>query len=520
LEYLFAVDQWVDGTPDGLNVGELCAALNDALSRPRPPAEDLPPANPEAQQQVLRTLAAEMVRRGQVRVPLRLDGPAARAAVRWLRSQRQLRTRPLADDGQTIEVAPATAAVGRRVLAQWVAEQAALSPAELLGHARRFRPLVAGIADHLAQSPAALETEWTARLLAADTEVLGQVVAETVRRSSSNAGQSAVQSSNGSAPLLQAVVRHGSQAAARGLLQAARQALDDGQYELAEACLSALDDWIAAHGAAAAARLRLEAAAERGRLLLRCGEPAQAEERLRAAFDEARRLNRRPLLGSIANSLARAILDGPRPTDDREAEAIRVLREAVPLLGGADCRRQLAAAYCNLGDALADTDPDAAEAYFRRDVAICRQSRDDGARIDALDRLGVFLAGRNRFDEAAAAHAEAVRLCARRLVPRREARVLANQGRCFFRQGYMHRDRRKLLAAVRTLRRSCTLFSTLREPRLHAPTLENLGRALWLLKRYKEGAATLERAAAEYERWAAGCLVAAELRNELMGLLP
>lgn len=263
----------------------------------------------------------------------------------------------------------------------------------------------------------------------------------------------------------------------------------------------------------------LEIANELGRTWLRQGQPKRAERLYQELLPQAGRLGDLRLLSIVTNNLARAILDQPSPALERVRRAVRLLESNLEQLATSPHARHLAVAHHDLGDAyLKLSDITTAEFHFRQDVKICRSTDDVEALADALDRLGVFLADRKPYAEARAVHEQEGALFERLYDLERQARALANLGRCYLGRGYADGDRPVLVQAAATLQRAAMLYSSLDKPKEYAPTLENLARTRYLLGDTQEGIRYLRESAAQYEQWPEGKVIAAEIGEEVLRL--
>jgi tetratricopeptide (TPR) repeat protein len=273
-------------------------------------------------------------------------------------------------------------------------------------------------------------------------------------------------------------------------------------------------------GDAATERFLVEIANEQGRLLRRQGRLAEARAHFEWTLRRARSLADERLTGIVTNNLARVMLESPEFVGPASI-ITDMLRENIDRLERQGESRHLAVSYHNLGKASARDDLVQAERCYREDVRLCRELGDELALADALDTLGLFLVDQARFGEAEQVHGEELALFDRVYDLRRQARSLANLGRCHLRQALACDDRTPgLLRARQSYDRSRRLFSSLDEPRDYAPTLENLGRVCYLLGDRQQGIHLLEQSLLQYRRWRDGELIARDLRHEIDALPP
>ncbi|MCU0625574.1 MAG: diguanylate cyclase, partial [Gemmatimonadaceae bacterium] len=172
--------------------------------------------------------------------------------------------------------------------------------------------------------------------------------------------------------------------------------------EADELCALALD-WYAAHGDARDA-IRLRRMRERLRAAL--GAPArETQASLRWLVDEAAAVGatdeRVALLGMLASTQLRL--------GEREAAVVSA-SEAVALAEPLGDEALLSDALLRAGAALDVDHPDAAEASFRRALALADARHDVRGQARAWDRLGVLAAHRGAWGEARAALRKAIEL--------------------------------------------------------------------------------------------------------------
>ncbi len=325
-----------------------------------------------------------------------------------------------------------------------------------------------------------------------------------------------VQQSGGPGPLIDAVVACGSAGAVYGLARGARGLLEWGQLDQAEAVYAAVERWGQARGSGAVSpRVLIELANEHGRLLRRRHRYREAETQFRQTLRRAEALGETTLAGIVANNLAGVLLDPAFLSEDRWREGVALLTANEQRFRAPAQRRHLAVTCNLLGEAYSSRDPARAETCFRRDVLLCREEGDEASTVDALNRLAVFLTRQGRCAEARQVHQEELAMCEGFPFPRRRARALANLGSSCLRDYTERHHPQQLAAALQTLETSCQLFSTLDEPRLFAPTLENYGHALLLSGAESAAVTVLKECVGQYRRLAHTAHLAEQVQTEI-----
>ena len=212
-------------------------------------------------------------------------------------------------------------------------------------------------------------------------------------------------------------------------------------------------------------RFVLGVANERGRLLRRRGELDQAEELLRMTIEQARRPVTTPW--------------PPRPRSTWPACCWTAAPSRPPTRRSSGCRTASRNWSIRLKATIAlrrsttwatpgRRDPKLAEDYFRRAEAVARELNDPGALVDAVDRLGGFLAEQGRLADAEAAAARAVRLCERIYDPRRQGRTLANLGAIYLQLASPNYEPDPVRRAADTLAIADRWFAEVDVPQLRA----------------------------------------------------
>lgn len=517
LKYLLGLVQWLEAFsyPRRTALRKLVGVIRSHLSEagPRPVAANVPVALVSGEyEDFVARLAEAMVQKGDVAVEFRATSPRDSAVVTWLVRKGEIRSRSAGTEAGVWQIAPATSESGERILGRWIAGNGmALERSEFWRQVDRFSWLADALARYLAENCSEAAQKLLGELIRDESERSGPLLAGMLLR--------CADLSERLTATVERIVGEGGLVAARGLLLAAQQAMALGENGRCQAWFDALRRWAETKPRDDALRHILVCVAEaQGHWLRRYGEFAQAEKQYRRAWAEAQQLGDQSLQRIVGNNVALAILESPAPSAQRSREAIAILEDNVEHMTQAADGPHLAVAYSLLGDAYAGTDPQRAEAYLLRDVRLCGEMRDTPALAEALDRLGVFFADRDRFQKARRAHIRAMKLCERFVNPRLEARLQANWGRCLLRRGHRRGNAQTLAEACGVLQRACDRYSTLDEPRQFAPTLENLGRTLYVLGRHVDGLRRLQMAIAQYQRWAEGQARADELRREIEGL--
>lgn len=519
-EYALSLPQWFEA-PDPLSPAtqkRLCEVVATLLAYRRSfvvASARTQPTDPRKHEELrgfLQRLAAQMVRHGQVLIETTSLPPEDHAALTRGLGEGWLRETPSVTAPHRKFVAFADVELCKRVLADWVLS-VGKGIADLLDDARRLPQLIDGVAKCFVEMAWRADAGRLAEWLAVEGPVAERLTSQMVEQLADHRDRLRL--------FIAHALAQGSFNTVRGLASGAREFIDRSRYELAGELLDSLANQPACRlNDSEAKRFRIEMANEQGRLLIRRGMRADAEAHFRRTLEQAEAFGDRTLTSVVANNLSRTILDAPTPIAGQRDEAICILRHNIERLTEPDQARHLAATYSNLGDAYAARDPVQAESYFRRDVDICKDFRDDMALVDALDALAVFLTDQRRHAEAEQVYREELALCHRFFDLRRHARGLANLGWCFFRQARPQNsgqkwDTQALDNARRTLAESCKLFSSIDEPRLYAPALENLGRVRYLLEQRSDGVATLQASILEYRKFPDGRQTATEIQSEL-----
>jgi tetratricopeptide (TPR) repeat protein len=404
------------------------------------------------------------------------------------------------------------------LLAEWIQEQAA-APEQLLDLAAGFPLLFDAIAKALLERPEHEISTAAASFASIDKPASEKIIQALVDRI--DLPGSPIQEAQEKAQKLAKFTLHRPAIPAiRGLLLGAQRMIGRSRINPAIAIYEQVELWGENHEAIPGVkRLMVESANERARADIRKGLIDPAERRLREALEISGDLKDPILTGILTNNLARALLERFSPA--RRDEAIRILEGNLTRLAGAEGFAHLAAAYNNLGDALTTVDSKRAEECFRKDVEICRDTKDEAAVSDALHGLANFLMNQGSYEQAIPLQEQELSLYEHFFDPRRHARALANLGRAHLGRWKKSRDRRDLELALTPMEASREWFLTCPdEPRLFAPALENLGRVLFLLGRREEGMATLKDCILQYRRLPEGGQIAEEIEAELSQLDP
>lgn len=490
---------------------DACGLIVDALRRPEtlsiPNSET--PVSHETLVEVTRTIADEMVTQKQTAVeighlPAELQTKIAQVAGIGL-----LRECPSVTEPDSKFVTFALDAeenlnedrfrIAEDALAGWISRNLDEGAPKLMARAVEFPLLADGIARYLgnlAKDAPAEARDLFQDFIGDDLPVVGRLVYATLKR---------VRGIDSELEKFARVTSEtGKLNAQRGLLHVAQSFLVSNETTNADRLFGLLKDWCSERADdPEAARLTVEVDNERGRLLLARRQFASAESLFRDALAQARAIEDVESADVITNNLARAILESNLERGlpgDRFAEVELLLQENIRRLEKAGHLPQLGVSFSHLGKLFAKRDTDKAEEYLRKDVQISKGLDDRRILADALDNLGVFLCDQRRLDEAEQVHARELLLFEELFDLKRNARALANKGRCEFAAGYEAGpgDINRLQRARQTLTKAGDLFSSLREPALYAPTLENLGRVEYFLGFQGKGIDTLRKAAEQY----------------------
>ncbi len=308
---------------------------------------------------------------------------------------------------------------------------------------------------------------------------------------------------------------HGHSSARRGMLMAAKRLFRSRQTRQALNILEALADTQQQQQTdVAALSFYARVANERGSALLTLARVEAAEPAFRHADAQARKARDGFMVGIASNNIARCLLGSGKPDDvGKQHELLAILYENVRRFSKLNERSQLAVTYNHLATALSAGSPREARAFFLADIEICRALRQDLQLADALDRFGNFLGDKEQWEEAETILKEELELCDQASDLHRQSRALANLGRCFIGR-WKESDNDQLLAhAIDVLENSRQVFLCLQEPdpRLFAPCLENLGRALYLYGRAELGIQRLIESSEQYRKYDDGKPFAGEI---------
>ncbi len=512
-EYLLCMTHWLDAAQplDPRKISELCDAVVLALRSPKPNGKAAGEVVPLDVQRhpVLRRVAEEMLNQGQATLNLAAFTSEERKAIDRLVALGLLRNEPswLQPDERFVSAGNADAC--QLLLRAWIESDPNRNVAELLRASERFPPLGDAIAGFLAAQP----VEMTKTLLAS-------CIAEpspAVERFVSALGKASLSSQETQRCLLHQVVHSGKLSALRGVARWAQDEMASGRLDHAHELLSGiLQRWTVDAADHPTRVFLIETANELGRIERRQGRLCEAEKRFRQALHDAREMGEPTLAGIITNNLARTLLDNP--TEPRRREAIALLESNIACLLLPEQRRHLAVAFNNLAGALSAEAPEKAEEHLREDVRLCRELKDDLALADALDSLGVHLIRQQRPKDAQQVQREEVSLCGKFFDLHRHARALANLGAACIGEYEESEDPKILERALDVLTKSAELWSSQDEPRLFAPTLENLGQVQYRLSLEAEAKKSLAAAVEQYKRWPEGEEIALEIQGVIRKL--
>ena len=523
LEYCLCVTHWLDAfSPhDVNNINRLCAEVQEALRvglRGVSKSYDfLAFLKEKKYRSVLVRLAEEMVRQGQTFVSLEAFSRDEQTVINELETLGPLREVPSFHSPDKCFITIPNPEECQKVLDAWLTEQMEIPPLTILRQAERFPVLADAISRFLLSQPVERWNDLMPKYADLDLPIVERIslgLLEQFETTTSHGNGSVEEKMK---RLVEILVASSKLPAMRGLVRGAQNLMSHGRLHLAEELFDALEGWKSPTPEdPSVVRFMIEKENERGRLERRQGMIDVAEKRLRQTLRKSETFGDDTLIGVIVNNLTRVLLDAS--SKERMEEAIRLLRGNVTRLSSPSQRRHLAVTFNNLADALAVSDPKEAEAFFRADIRISKESKDDLALCDALDGLAGFYMDQGRYCEAQEILLEECAICERFLDLRRNARALANLGRAHFVEWKQSRSPEALWKAHFNLRKSWIIFSSLDEPRLFAPTLENLGRVEYLLGHELEGLNTMKASIEQYQRWPQGKMIAAELEAEIKGL--
>ena len=453
----------------------------------------LSPLSQKDRAQILGRLADEMLEQRSVIVRVDHLPDVDRRMIRALEDEGTLLDSPSAFESESHFTTPAKLEACQQILADRVLNDPSISADKLLEQIDQLGHLADATGKFLASRSNATEHPLLLDLLPMEHASVGRIVVALM--------EGLIKRDNDLKTLSQTVVARGGVEAVSGLARGANRLLESGKLSQAELIYEAVQRWSdLVEDTPHRRRFVVELANQWGRLLRRMNRLEEAERQFRETLRNARDLGEATLIGIVANGLAGVLLDLAIFTEDRWHEAVELLNENLKRFSDEPFAQHLAVTCNLLGAAHSESDPFLAESYFRRDVSICRQECDDLATVDAIDRLAAFLTNQGQCAESQELHREELQLCGQYWEPRRKARALANLGSSYLQTACEGDEPRMLDLAHDALAQSCEIFSTLDEPRLHGPTLENLGHALLKMKRRSEGIDRLKKCVEQYRR--------------------
>lgn len=519
LEYFISRPQWLNAYPphekDALH--RLCTTVKDWLKRPRRRVDfseddDMGIDESTPGIGVLCRLAEEMYQWKKSTVPQESFSKEEQILMERQMERGLVRECHNAEKPASQLVSPTTQSLSEQLWATWIGRNPTLTARELLLNAEVLKTLAEGLGRFWERRFEDRPPRLLSDCIRQEGSAVERAVASLCRRLSEQPERLE--------EIERIIFSEGTMSAVRGIVLGAQHIIELGCLGVADRMLQGVLDWGKAQSRDSS-HLRFLAGVgnEQGRVWRRQGRLEAAENRYRRLLADAE--SDRTLAGIVRNNLARVILDSSGGSKERRREAILLLEENVALLKEPEQRNHLAVTYNNLGDAYSRTDPEKARFYFNLDLKTCRDLNDTPGTIDAMDRLAVFLSDREQYDEAEKLHNEELELCRQSCDIRRYVRALSNLGHTYFKKSMSllreeaHSCR---LKAYDTLKECAKLCSSVRDPRVIATALENLGRVEYSLGYRVEGIQTLRRAIEHYRQWPQGVPIAVSIEQELNAL--
>jgi tetratricopeptide (TPR) repeat protein len=524
LEYCLACTHYLDAiqpsSTDSQNLKLLCNVVKKAVDNPQPNQEHKEKSLFEdAVPKSLRLkLADAMIRQKHTVVCMDAFPPEEKEAFEKLELCGRLVSKPNFINDHKKYVAPAKKEDCYDLLVEWIIEQNP-APQELLDDTLGFNPLLESAAKVCIQK---LDTDETALIsdYASRDKADIEYFVKSLLEFSDQAGPQNDVVSGRIKTVVSLVLVNPSLYAVRGLLIGAQRLVNRSRPNLAIYVYDQMDQWAKNREQdSEIRRILTETASERARVEIRLGQIDIAENRIRTALEWAKSLNDPTLIGIVSNNLANVLLENSFQNELRVKEAIQILEENIRRLNQESQKVHLAAAYSNLGDAVKKSDPKKAGEYYRKDIDICLEMKEELSASDAMHSYQNFLMFQNKPELALQESRKELAILERIFDPRRQARALANEGRAYFKCWKNSEESSLLEHARQSLESSKKWFITAsNEPKLFAPALELLGQVFIALGKKEEGIHNFEEAIEQYKALPYGQPIIDEISDYLSQL--